>query len=131
MNGVLLVSMFALGAPSAADVDYVRDIKPVLRAKCFSCHGAFRQKSGLRLDAVQLLLKGSKRGPVVVAGKPDESRLIEVVSGKGSLRMPPENEGEHLSAKELALFKEWIRAGAKAADEAIPDDPKLHWAYQT
>ena len=130
MNGVLLVSIFALGAPSAAEVDYVRDIKPVLRAKCFSCHGAFRQKSGLRLDAVQLILKGSKRGPVVVPGKPDESRLIEVVSGKSSLRMPPENEGEHLSAKELALFKEWIRAGATAADEAIPDDPKLHWAYQ-
>ncbi len=131
MNGLLLFSVLAVGAADgSAEPEYARDIKPVLRSKCYACHGSVRQKAGLRLDAAQLIWKGSKRGPIIVAGKPDASRLIELVSAHSPDRMPPENEGEHLSAREIALFKEWIKAGAKAPDEPIPDDPKSHWAYQ-
>src|SRR5262249_34066591 len=46
------------------------------------------------------------------------------------VRMPPKSEGEHLSAKEIGLLKEWIRLGAKMPDEPIPPGPKDHWAYQ-
>src|SRR5207237_1423997 len=117
---------------AAAEPDYARDIKPLLRAKCYACHGAIRQKSGLRLDAGQFVLKGNKRGPVVVPGKPDDSPLIAMITahGKDAAQRPPEAEGEALSEKEVALFREWVKAGAKAPDEPIPPDPKLHWAYQ-
>jgi hypothetical protein len=133
-RGFLTAAVLLAASPplSAAEPDYVRDIKPLLRAKCYACHGAVRQKSGLRLDAAQLVLKGTKRGEVVVPGKPDDSPLVEAISphGKERPRMPPEGEGEPLTEKEVALFRGWIKAGAKAPDESVPPDPKLHWAYQ-
>ena len=116
----------------AEEPDYTRSIKPLLRTKCYACHGAVRQKAGLRLDAGQLLLKGSKRGEVVIPGKPDLSALVAMVSAHDGARadMPPEGEGEALTAKEIALVRNWIAAGAKAPNEPVPPDPKLHWAYQ-
>src|SRR5262245_36531150 len=128
MTPALLLAVLSVGAPSA-EPDYVHDIKPLLMKKCSACHGAVRQKAGLRLDAAPLILKGNKRGPVVVPGKPDESLLVEMVADD-PVRMPPKSEGEHLSAKEIGLLKEWIRLGAKMPDEPIPLGPKDHWAYQ-
>ena len=127
MTPALLLAAVTVGAPPAPD--YLRDIKPLLQQKCVACHGAVRQKAGLRLDAAPLILKGTKRGPVVVPGKPDESLLIEVVADEPA-RMPPKAEGEHLSATDIGTLKEWIRLGAKMPDEAIPPGPKDHWAYQ-
>src|SRR4051812_47871753 len=127
MNSALLLAALSVGAP--AEPDYLRDVKPLLMKKCSACHGAVRQKAGLRLGAAPLILKGNKRGPVVVPGKPDESLLIEMVADD-PVRMPPKGEGEHLSAKEIDLFKDWIRLGAKMPDEPIPPGPKDHWAYQ-
>ena len=67
-----------LGGPFAsAAVDYLRDVKPLLKEKCFSCHGALKQKAGLRLDTGKLIRQGGKSGPAVLAGKPDESRIID------------------------------------------------------
>src|SRR5207253_5276145 len=117
-RGLLTAAVFLTAVPrtTAAEPDYARDIKPLLRAKCYACHGAIRQKSGLRLDAGQLLLKGTKRGEVVVPGKPDDSPLVEMIAahGKEHPRMPPEGEGEAMSAKDVALIREWIKGGAKA-----------------
>ena len=57
------------------------DVKPVLRNRCFSCHGAVRQKAGLRLDAASLIRKGGKHGPALVPGKSAESLLVRAVLG--------------------------------------------------
>jgi hypothetical protein len=135
----MLRGIFAIAAVTAVqpglfaeEPDYSRDIKPLLRTKCFACHGAVRQKAGLRLDAGQLLLQGSKRGEVVIPGKPNLSTLVAMVSAHDGVRadMPPEGEGEALTPKEIALVRAWIAAGAKAPKEPVPPDPKLHWAYQ-
>jgi mono/diheme cytochrome c family protein len=129
MNVAILLAALAINSSDASEPDYLRDIKPLFRTKCYACHGAIRQKSGLRLDAGQLILKGNKRGPVIVPGNPEESSLLDAVSGKGE-RMPPEGQGEALTEKEIALLTNWIKQGAKAPEEPIPDDPKKHWAYQ-
>ena len=63
-------------SPSEA-VDYLREIKPVLAERCQSCHGALKQKAGLRLDTAASLIDGGTDGAVVVPGKPDESRLLD------------------------------------------------------
>jgi uncharacterized membrane protein len=114
MRSFFLAIVFVLAASSlwAAEVDYLRDIKPLLVARCSACHGAVRHKAGLRLDAAPLLRKGSKHGPVLVAGKSDDSLLIEAVLGKDRPRMPPEKEGSGLTAKEIALLRAWIASGA-------------------
>src|SRR5262245_36601782 len=105
-------------AAGAAEVDYQRQIKPIL-GRCFSCHGAVRQKAKLRLDAVQLIRKGGRSGPAVTPGKSGESILIEAVLGKDRRRMPPEGEAAALKDSEIALLRAWIDQGARAADEPI------------
>jgi len=132
-RGLVAASLLLVSLPAAAaDPDYVRDIKPLFKAKCYACHGAVRQKAGLRLDAGQLILKGAKRGEVIVPGKPEKSLLMTMISPHGQERaeMPPEGEGETLSEKDVSLIREWIKSGARAPDELVPEGPQAHWAYQ-
>ncbi len=116
----------------AGTVDYTKEIKPILAAQCYTCHGALKQKKGLRLDTAEFIRKGGKNGPAVVAGKPDESLLIErVITTDLDERMPPEHEGEPFTAVQVTLLREWIAAGALApADEKAEPDPKEHWAFR-
>ncbi len=135
MNVELMMLAAVLGlapdATSASPVDYARDIKPMLAARCTSCHGAVRQKAGLRLDTAEFVRRGGKGGPAVVPGKSGESLLILRVTGAdGFDRMPPENEGVGLTDDEIALFRSWIDQGAKAPPEPAPVNPRKHWAYQ-
>jgi hypothetical protein len=132
-RGLLAALLLLTSAPAAsAEPDFKRDVAPLLRAKCYACHGAVRQKAGLRLDAGQLVLEGGKNGPVVVPGKPDESPLVAVITAKGNERphMPPEGEGEPFGAKQVEVIRDWVKSGAKAAGEPVPEGPKSHWAYQ-
>ena len=64
----------------AQAVDYVRDVKPILAERCYSCHGAIRQKAGLRLDTAALIRRGGDSGPAIEPGQSDESLLIERVT---------------------------------------------------
>src|SRR3954454_3461336 len=107
MRSTFIILALALAAPAsaAAPVDYARDVKPILAARCYACHGAVRQKAGLRLDAVQLLRKGGKHGPAVVPGKSGESLLIEAVLGEDRPRMQPEKEGTGLKGAEIARLR--------------------------
>lgn len=112
-------------------VDYLRDVKPILQAKCYACHGALRQRGALRLDTADLIKKGGDSGPAIVVGKSTESLLIEYVSSEGGAPyMPPEGEAEHLSAEQIALLSRWIDQGAVAPAEQPEPDPRQHWAYQ-
>src|SRR5262245_32774102 len=113
---VIGLSLVVTALP-AAEVDYVREVKPILIARCFACHGAVRQKAKLRLDASSLIRKGGRSGPAVVAGQSNESPLIQAVLGDGRPRMPPESEGTPLAEKDVALLRAWIDQGAKAPDE--------------
>jgi hypothetical protein len=112
--------------------DYLRQIKPLLAEKCFSCHGALQQKGGLRLDTVKGILDGGDDGPAVVAGQSGKSRLLARVLGQGGVRrMPPASEGEPLSEPQIALLKRWIDQGAKGpAGEKPEPDPRDHWAFR-
>src|SRR5262245_45791201 len=104
-----LIGLLLLPALSPAEpVDYLRDLKPLLAARCYSCHGAVRQKAKLRLDTAELVRKGGRSGPAVVPGKHAESLLIERVTGEGTRRMPPESEGAALRDQDIATLKAWI-----------------------
>src|SRR6185503_13630949 len=121
--------LFAASA-ARAEPDYQRDIKPILRDRCYSCHSRLKQKSDLRLDAGALILKGGKHGSVVVPGDAGTSPLIERVSTTvEDERMPP--EGKPLTPDQVALLKGWIKAGAPfPKDEIVPPTPAEHWAFQ-
>jgi hypothetical protein len=129
---LLAACLLALPAPLRAGdpIDYVRDVKPLLKARCYSCHGALKQKAQLRLDTAALLLKGGKHGPAARPGDAAASRIVERVSATDETeRMPP--EGAPLTEKQVALLREWIDQGAKAPpDERPEEDPRAHWAFQ-
>lgn len=130
---VMLVGIALLsgGFADAADDLYESRVKPLLKEKCFACHGAVKQEAGLRVDAASLILKGGEDGAVIVPHKPDEGPLLRRIQSTGDDQMPPKGEGEALTAAEVKLIKTWIEAGAPAPEnEEILTDPRLHWTYQ-
>ncbi|HTI51679.1 MAG TPA: DUF1549 domain-containing protein, partial [Planctomycetaceae bacterium] len=128
------IVLWSAGGVVAAEqpVDYLRQVKPLLARRCYACHGALKQKSGLRLDTAAALRKGGDGGPSIEPGKSGASLLIEAVTGtNGVPRMPPEAEGAAFSPEEIELLRRWIDEGAVApADEQPQADPRAHWAFQ-
>ena len=126
----LLAFLLCAASPGPAGdaVDYPRDIKPLLARRCLACHGALKQRGGLRLDTAGLMLEGGDGGPAIEPGLADESLLVEKVTGRGGTRMPP--EGEPLTAAEIGLLRGWIDRGAHAPEETPQPDPRDHWSFR-
>jgi hypothetical protein len=114
----------------AGEVDYLTQVKPLLAAKCYSCHGALKQQAELRLETGALMLIGGDSGQAIVPGNADDSRIVARISADEDQRMPPQDQGSPLTADEIALIRKWIDEGAEAPDEATPTDPRKHWAFQ-
>jgi cytochrome c553 len=113
----LIHFLFSLPMTLAA-VDYAKDIKPLLKERCVSCHGTVKQKGGLRLDAGALI------------GKSIHADLLErVTSHDEDERMPP--EGARLTESQVEALRKWFAAGAPfPSDEVIPKKPSEHWSFQ-
>lgn len=128
----LCCCLIASAVPAVADDNsiYLQQIKPVLQARCYACHGALKQESGLRLDTAALVRKGGETGPVVTPAEVDKSTLLQrITSTDDAVRMPP--DGEPLKPAEVAALKNWIAGGAIGpADESPERDPADHWAFR-
>ena len=129
----VIVGMLVLkGTASSGAVDFVREVRPIFEKHCISCHGAQKQKGGLRLDVKSAALKGGEdHGPGIVPGKPKESPVVRAVRGEDEdLKMPPK---ERLSPGEIGVLARWIEEGAvwpDGIDAAQVADPKRHWSFQ-
>ena len=98
-------------------VDYERDVRPILAANCFGCHGPRQQQSGLRLDLRQNALRGGDYGVVIVPGNAAESKLIKrLIGSEVGLQMPPTGP---LPQHEIETLRAWITAGAEMPGRAI------------
>ena len=121
---------------------FEKSVRPIFVANCVECHGDKKQEGGLRLDSREGLFKGNEGGPAVVAGKPEESRLLEVIGFQDAIKMPPKKK---LADHEIATLTEWIKIGAPyptttgaagaalgqwATPEGIIKARATHWAYQ-
>ena len=85
-------------------------VRPVLIQHCTKCHGAEKQKGGLRLDTKAGWQAGGDTGPTLVPGKPAESLLIKALRGAdGVAQMPPNGK---LTAAEIAALEQWVKDGA-------------------
>jgi len=129
---LILLTLIPLLLSSAAadEATYDRHIKPLLKHRCGSCHGALRQNGGLRLDTAAFILRGGDSGAGLVPGQLEQSLLWKRITAEDAAeRMPP--EADSLTAEELAIIREWITAGAKAPDDEKPErDPHDHWAFR-
>ena len=114
----LLSQVAALGTLSAmtvfAQASFERDVKPILKTNCFSCHGGTAMV-GLDLRTATSILRGSHEGPVVVKGAPEKSLLYEKVSKR---MMPPPAFNLKLTDSEIETIRRWIEAGAPSDEEA-------------
>ncbi len=126
--GVILIVVLLAVTARAAEIDYVRDVKPIFAKHCYSCHSGLRQKANLRVDHVSFLRTGGDRGPALTASSSD-SPLLQAVEGSGDIEQMP-LEAKPLSAEQIATIKAWIDAGALAPDEPLPEDPVAHWSFQ-
>lgn len=137
--GLLLLSLTALAqepAPTGEKkVDFLREVQPILEARCFSCHGAKKQKAGLRLDQRAAALAGSKFGknPVIVPGNSEESLFFQRIVVEDEFdRMPPDEDP--LPAAEVEILRQWLDQGAnwpqgQAEEEEASPVHLRHWAY--
>ncbi|MDZ4287718.1 MAG: DUF1549 domain-containing protein [Prosthecobacter sp.] len=127
-----LPSLLLLSAAHA--VDFEKDIRPLLKERCAECHGAKKQKGGLRLDFKSFAMKGGDNGPVFAAGDAEHSELWKrVTSTDDDERMPP--KGAALTKPQIAWVREWINSGApwpetQADREAATDQRLRHWSFQ-
>jgi mono/diheme cytochrome c family protein len=119
LSAVLATTSAAAQAPS-----YARDIRPLLAKHCAECHTKEKPSGKLSMDSYRLLMEGGGGGPAIVPGKPNESHILKLVSGKESPRMPPK-ERPSLSPAQIETLRAWIAAGAKddsaAVAKVIPD----------
>jgi mono/diheme cytochrome c family protein len=110
----------------ARQIDFNRDIRPILADRCWSCHGpdAPAKKIKPRLDsegAATADLGGGRRA--IVPGNPEQSQLVRrITSGDEMMRMPPVDSGRKLTQTEIDLLVEWVRQGARW---------QHHWSFIT
>jgi hypothetical protein len=104
----------AFAATAHTSEEHFRErVAPILEARCIYCHSGTKAKGGLSLASAADLAKGGESGEVVVAAQPDESLLITYVSGDDP-QMP--QEGNPLSAGDVAAIRQWIEDGARWPD---------------
>ena len=113
-------------------IDYAADVRPILEARCYACHGTKKQKAGLRLDEKAAALRGGSDGVEAIRpGHGAESELVRRVASRDpEERMPP--EGPQLTLDQVEVLRAWIDRGA-----VWPDDPRGgsadvrgHWAFR-
>src|SRR5690606_18669714 len=132
-----LVCLFLLAAVSASalaakkdgnpdvapQLTFERDIRPILKANCFHCHGeAGVVEGGLDVRLRRLIVAGGDSGTSVEPGDPSSSYLLDRIK----LGEMPPGEGGHITAEQIATIERWIELGAPTArpePEEIGDGP--------
>ena len=110
-----LLGVLPIGA-ECSESDFYRDVYPVLKANCISCHNKTTHKASLNMETPEFMKKGGDSGPGVVPGKGVDSLIFKAAAHKGDITMPPKGNktgAMKLSSKQLALLKSWIDQGAK------------------
>ena len=100
--------------PASEEVHFLTKIKPILEARCVSCHGPKKKKGGLRLEPIaEAFLEGQEDWWTILPGDPAGSLLVERIklTADDDGVMPP--RGELLTKEEISLIEQWIARGAK------------------
>src|SRR5215218_3058574 len=114
------LALLLTAARAEEPVQFNRDIRPILNAQCFKCHGGVKEAGGLNLQFREKALQAGETGEVaIVPGHPEKSAFIErITTDDKEDRMP--RKGPGLSKDQIAMFKRWIAEGAPW---------EKHWAY--
>lgn len=119
-----LLALASSTAAGAAEVNFQREVQPILAEHCTACHGVDMEtrEAGLRLDQRDAALLGGDSGMAAITpGQPDASELVRrITSTDESEMMPPPSLNKPLSAEQIETLKQWIAEGAEY---------DAHWAF--
>jgi hypothetical protein len=120
------------GEKKGGTVSFINDIAPILKEKCFGCHGAKNPKGKLDMTKYASFRKGGSKDDPIVPGNPDESYLMTVLTATDKKRMPPKESGAPLPPHQIELIGRWIQQGAKLDAGLNPDadllrELRLRW----
>lgn len=141
---VVSVQSLSVQAQSATQAieTFSNEIRPIMERTCWNCHSEQVKSSGLDLSTREAALAGGSRGPAIVPGRADESRMYRQLAGLEGPAMPL---GIPLSADEIESVRNWINDGAHwdsgptsvvSGDEftafatEVPDSARAYWAFQ-
>ena len=121
-----LISCCSAAEPTLdAQINFDREIQPILSEHCYACHGpdAGKLKAGLRLDQKQSVFGPLESGATaVVAGNPGESELVRRIhSIDADEIMPPPDTGKPLSPAQITALENWVASGAGWSN---------HWSFE-
>jgi len=122
---------------SAEEITYEKNVRPIFKTHCFQCHGEGGElQGGLDVRLRRLVAQGGDSGEAFVAGKPEESLLLQrLLAGE----MPPEEASIRPTTDEIATIQQWIAGGAIASrpepedldpDNYITEEERAFWAFQ-
>ena len=106
-------------------IDFDRDVRPILSEHCFTCHGpdASKLKAGLRMDRKESVFGTLESGAIpVVAGNLEQSELVRRIRSHDQDDVMPPPDGKPLSPTQIQTLLNWIGQGAPWAN---------HWAFET
>ena len=110
-----------LPPPASVQIDFVRDIKPILTNNCYKCHSGEKPKSHYLLTSREAALKGGNEGVDIIPGQSAKSPLIHYVSRLvADMEMPPEGKGTPLTTEQIGLLRAWIDQGV-AWEQTTPE----------
>jgi hypothetical protein len=131
----LFVSLSAAGpTPSQAEkpVEFVEAVRPIFVRNCYRCHGADRQKAGLRLDRKDRALHGGESGPLLIAGKSSDSLIIKRLTATDPQERMPAGASP-LPQPDIERIRRWIDQGATWPQADALDAhaaASQHWSFQ-
>jgi len=102
-------SAIAAKRPDCVECFFDTRVAPILTRRCLACHNQELKNGGISFQDRDSLVIGGSRGPAIVPGKPEASRLIDTLRHDGDIQMPP---GPKLPSKEIGILTEWIKRGA-------------------
>ena len=122
IHGSILVHLVLSTLGQAAEINFTRDIQPILNAKCIACHGGVKEAGDVSfIFRDQVLGKGKSGKAVVVPGKPEASEMIaRVTTDDPDDLMPQPDHGPRLSETEVQTLRQWISEGAVWGE---------HWSF--
>ena len=117
-------------------VDFGREVLPILLSHCYDCHGPDQQLSNFRLDQRQAAQAGGDWGEdPIVPGQPEQSLLYRAAAHlEEDLEMPPVETGTRLDPSQLDILRRWIEQGANWPDRYSGENGLViatnHWSFQ-
>src|SRR5262245_481126 len=128
LRGLLLVAAALSAEPGLADVqnrqvEFNRDVRPILSDYCYTCHGPDKanRKTALRFDTQEGAFADLGGHRAIVPGDLAKSEMIRrITAADEAVRMPPVYSGRTLTAQQIDLLSRWVEQGAQW---------QKHWSF--